>query len=410
MNYDEFFADAVGRLWHERRYRVFADLERIAGRFPRAIWHSPQGPREVVIWCSNDYLGMGQHPKVIGAMVEIATRMGTGAGGTRNISGTNHPLVQLECELADLHGKEAALVFTSGYVSNQTGMATIAKLIPNCLILSDALNHNSMIEGIRQSGAEKKIWRHNDTGHLEELLEHAGSDRPKLIAFESLYSMDGDVAPIRQISALAERYDAMTYLDEVHAVGMYGPAGAGIAAREGVMQRIDVIEGTLAKAFGCLGGYVAASANLVDAVRSYAPGFIFTTALPPAICAAATAAIRHLKSSQSERTRQQECAARVKSALTAAGLPIMLSETHIVPVMVGDPEKCKRASDLLLYEHGIYLQPINYPTVPRGTERLRITATPYHDDVLIDQLAKALTDVWRRVALPLEGCVIDAAE
>ena len=410
MNYDEFFADAIGRLWHERRYRVFADLERIAGRFPRAIWHSPQGPREVVIWCSNDYLGMGQHPKVIGAMVEIATRMGTGAGGTRNISGTNHPLVELERELADLHGKEAALVFTSGYVSNQTGMATIAKLIPNCLILSDALNHNSMIEGIRQSGAEKKIWRHNDTEHLEELLEHAGSDRPKLIVFESLYSMDGDVAPIRQISALAERYDAMTYLDEVHAVGMYGPAGAGIAAREGVMQCIDVIEGTLAKAFGCLGGYVAASANLVDAVRSYAPGFIFTTALPPAICAAATAAIRHLKSSQSERTRQQECAARVKSALTAAGLPIMLSETHIVPVMVGDPEKCKRASDLLLYEHGIYLQPINYPTVPRGTERLRITATPYHDDVLIDQLAEALTDVWRRVALPLEGCVIDAAE
>ena len=410
MNYDEFFADAIGRLWHERRYRVFADLERIAGRFPRAIWHSPQGPREVVIWCSNDYLGMSQHPKVIGAMVEIATRMGTGAGGTRNISGTNHPLVELERELADLHGKEAALVFTSGYVSNQTGMATIAKLIPNCLILSDALNHNSMIEGIRQSGAEKKIWRHNDTGHLEELLEHAGSDRPKLIVFESLYSMDGDVAPIRQISALAERYDAMTYLDEVHAVGMYGPAGAGIAAREGVMQCIDVIEGTLAKAFGCLGGYVAGSANLVDAVRSYAPGFIFTTALPPAICAAATAAIRHLKNSQSERTRQQECAARVKSALTAAGLPIMLSETHIVPVMVGDPEKCKRASDLLLYEHGIYLQPINYPTVPRGTERLRITATPYHDDVLIDQLVEALTDVWRRVALPLEGCVIDAAE
>jgi len=410
MNYDGFFTDALGRVRRELRYRVFADLERIAGRFPRAIWHSPQGPREVVIWCSNDYLGMGQHPKVIGAMVEIATRMGTGAGGTRNISGTNHPLVELERELADLHGKEAALVFTSGYVSNQTGMATIAKLIPNCLILSDALNHNSMIEGIRQSGAEKKIWRHNDTGHLEELLEHAGSDRPKLIVFESLYSMDGDVAPIRQISALAERYDAMTYLDEVHAVGMYGPAGAGIAAREGVMQCIDVIEGTLAKAFGCLGGYVAASANLVDAVRSYAPGFIFTTALPPAICAAATAAIRHLKSSQSERTRQQECAARVKSALTAAGLPIMLSETHIVPVMVGDPEKCKRASDLLLYEHGIYLQPINYPTVPRGTERLRITATPYHDDVLIDQLAEALTDVWRRVALPLEGCVIDAAE
>ena len=394
MNYDEFFADAIGRLWHERRYRVFADLERIAGRFPRAIWHSPQGPREVVIWCSNDYLGMSQHPKVIGAMVEIATRMGTGAGGTRNISGTNHPLVELERELADLHGKQAALVFTSGYVSNQTGMATIAKLIPNCLILSDAPNHNSMIEGIRQSGAEKKIWRHNDTGHLEELLEHAGSDRPKLIVFESLYSMDGDVAPIRQISALAERYDAMTYLDEVHAVGMYGPAGAGIAAREGMMQRIDVIEGTLAKAFGCLGGYVAASANLVDAVRSYAPGFIFTTALPPAICAAATAAIRHLKSSQSERTRQQECAARVKSALTAAGLPIMLSETHIVPVMVGDAALCRTASDLLLRQHQIYVQPINYPTVPRGTERLRLTPTPLHSDEDIDALVAAFEDVW----------------
>ena len=410
MDYGAFFTDALGRLRDERRYRVFADLERLAGRFPRAVWHSPHGPRDVVIWCSNDYLGMGQHPKVIGAMVETATRTGTGAGGTRNIAGTNHPLVELEGELAELHRKEAALIFTSGYVSNDTGIATIAKLLPNCLIISDAFNHNSMIEGVRRSGCEKVIFRHSDLGHLEALLKAAGPSRPKLVVFESLYSMDGDVAPIRQISALAKRYDAMTYLDEVHAVGMYGPAGAGIAAREGVMQCIDVIEGTLAKAFGCLGGYVAASANLVDAVRSYAPGFIFTTALPPAICAAATAAIRHLKSSQSERTRQQECAARVKSALTAAGLPIMLSETHIVPVMVGGPEKCKRASDLLLYEHGIYLQPINYPTVPRGTERLRITATPYHDDVLIDQLAEALTDVWRRVALPLEGCVIDAAE
>jgi 5-aminolevulinate synthase len=339
MMYDKFFADAISRLREEHRYRVFADLERIAGRFPRAAWHSPQGTRDVVIWCSNDYLGMGQHPKVIGAMVETATRMGTGAGGTRNISGTNHPLVELERELADLHGKEAALVFTSGYVSNQTGISTIARLMPNCLILSDAMNHNSMIEGVRQSGLEKKIWRHNDIAHLEELLAAAAPDRPKLIVFESLYSMGGDVAPIRRICDLAARYSAMMYLDEVHAVGMYGPRGAGVAARDDAMHRIDVIEGTLAKAFGCLGGYIAGSANLVDAVRSYAPGFIFTTALPPAICAAATAAIRHLKTSDWERERQQERAARVKSVLSAALLPVMLSDTHIVPVMVGDPEK-----------------------------------------------------------------------
>jgi 5-aminolevulinate synthase len=403
MMYDKFFADAISRLHSERRYRVFADLERIAGRFPRAIWHSPQGTRDVVIWCSNDYLGMGQHPKVIVAMVETTIRTGTGAGGTRNISGTNHPLVQLERELADLHGKEAALVFTSGYVSNQTGISTIARLIPNCLILSDAMNHNSMIEGVRQSGLEKKIWRHNDVAHLEELLAAADPDRPKLIVFESLYSMGGDVAPIGWICDLAARYGAMTYLDEVHAVGMYGPRGAGIAAREGAMHRIDVIEGTLAKAFGCLGGYIAGSANLVDAVRSYAPGFIFTTALPPAICAAATAAIRHLKASDWERERHQERAARVKSVLIAASLPVMLSDTHIVPVMVGDPEKCKAATDLLLTKHGIYIQPINYPTVPRGTERLRITPTPYHDDILVDQLAIALVDVWHRLALPLKG-------
>jgi len=403
MMYDKFFADAIGRLRDERRYRVFADLERIAGRFPWAVWHSPQGTRDVVIWCSNDYLGMGQHPKVIGAMLETAARMGTGAGGTRNISGTNHPLVELERELADLHGKEAALVFTSGYVSNQTGISTIARLIPNCLILSDAMNHNSMIEGARQSGLEKKIWRHNDVAHLEELLAAAALGRPKLIVFESLYSMGGDVAPIRRICDLAARYGAMTYLDEVHAVGMYGARGAGVAARDGAMHRIDVIEGTLAKAFGCLGGYIAGSANLVDAVRSYAPGFIFTTALPPAICAAATAAIRHLKTSEWERERQQERAARVKSVLSAASLPVMLSDTHIVPVMVGDPEKCKAASDLLLTDHSIYIQPINYPTVARGTERLRITSTPYHDDILLDQLAAALVDVWNRLALPLNG-------
>src|ERR1700674_859123 len=402
MIYDNFFADAVLRLCDEGRYRVFANLERIARCFPRAIWHSPRGPRDVVIWCSNDYLGMGQHPKVIDAMIETATRMGTGAGGTRNIGGTNHPLVELERELADLHGKAAALVFTSGYVSNQTGISTIARLIPDCLILSDELNHNSMIEGVRQSGLEKKIWRHNDVADLERMLAAASSNRPKLIVFESLYSMDGDVAPISRICDLAERYHAMTYCDEVHAVGMYGPRGAGVAARDGAMHRIDVIEGTLAKAFGCLGGYIAGTANLVDAVRSYAPGFIFTTALPPPVCAAAVAAIRHLKVSLWERDRQQRCVARVKAILAAAALPVMLSDTHIVPVAVGDPEKCKAATDLLLAEHGIYIQPINYPTVPRGTERLRITPTPYHEDALIDVLAEALVDVWQKLGLSLK--------
>jgi 5-aminolevulinate synthase len=409
MNYNAFFVDALSRLREERRYRVFADLERIAGRFPHAVWHSPNGPRDVVIWCSNDYLGMGQNPKVIGAMVETATRMGTGAGGTRNISGTNHPLVGLERELADLHGKPAALVFTSGYVSNETGISTMAQLMPGCLILSDAYNHNSMIAGVRMAGCEKQIFRHNDVAHLEELLRAADPKRPKLIVFESLYSMDGDVAPVKTICDLAERYGAMTYCDEVHAVGMYGPRGGGICERDGVMSRVDVIEGTLAKAFGCLGGYITGTEALIDAVRSYAHGFIFTTALPPAVCAAATAAIRHLKTSQWERDRQQDRAARTKAVLSASGIPVMASDTHIVPVFVGDPEKCKAASDMLLEEHGVYIQPINYPTVPKGTERLRITPNPYHDDALIDALAEALVDVWERMGLPL-GAKAMAAE
>jgi len=400
MTYNEYFEKALARLRDERRYRVFADLERLAGRFPHAIWHSPHGPRDVVVWCSNDYLAMGQHPKVIGAMVETAARMGAGAGGTRNIAGNNHPLVELERELADLHGKEAALVFTSGYVSNETGISTIARLLPNCLLLSDAWNHNSMIEGVRQSKCEKQIFRHNDMAHLETLLAAVPRERPKLIVFETLYSMDGDVAPINRICDLAQRYGAMTYADEVHAVGMYGARGGGQAEQQGAMARLDVIEGTLAKAFGCMGGYIAADAPLIDAVRSYAPGFIFTTALAPAICAAAAAAIRHLKRSSFERERHQARAARVKAVLNSAGLPVMASDTHIVPVFVGEPEKCKQATDLLLEQHGIYIQPINYPTVPKGSERLRITPSPHHDDALIDALAEALLDVWEQLALP----------
>ena len=401
FDYAGSFQSAITALKRERRYRVFADLERKAGQFPYALWNGPHGSRDVVVWCSNDYLGMGQHPKVIEAMCAAARAMGAGAGGTRNISGTNRALVELEAELADLHGKQAALVFTSGYVSNHTGIATIARLLPDCLILSDALNHNSMIEGARAAGCAKQIWRHNDLQHLEELLSRATAGRPKLIVFESVYSMDGDVAPLEGICELAERYDAMTYLDEVHAVGMYGPRGAGIAERDGVMGRIDVIEGTLAKAFGTLGGYIAGSSAIVDAVRSHAPGFIFTTALPPAIAAAATAAIVHLKTSGKERAGQRRAVAATKAALREAGLPVMATETHIVPVMVGDADLCKQASDLLLDRHGIYIQPINYPTVTRGTERLRITPTPGHDVRLIGQLAEAMVSVWHELDLPL---------
>ncbi len=399
MDYARFFQNAVDTLKNEQRYRTFAEIERDTARFPRATWHTPGGERDIVIWCSNDYLGMGCHDTVVEAMCATARQAGAGAGGTRNISGNSHAIVELEAELADLHGKQAGLVFTSGYVSNDTGIATLARLIPDCLVLSDALNHNSMIEGVRHGGREKVIFRHNDIAHLEELLQAAG-DRPKLIVFESIYSMDGDVAPIRAICDLAERYGAMTYLDEVHAVGMYGPRGGGVAERDGVMDRVDVIEGTLGKAFGVVGGYITGSAAIIDAVRSYAPGFIFTTALPPAVAAAAAASVRHLKASIAERTRQQTQVAKVKRALDLAGLPQLSTDTHIVPVMVGDAEACKAASDMLLTDHGIYIQPINYPTVPRGTERLRITPGPFHDDALVAALASALVDVWTRLGLP----------
>jgi 5-aminolevulinate synthase len=408
MDYQSFFTSALDRLQSERRYRVFADIERKAGQFPQALWHSPEGPKPITVWCSNDYLGMGQNRDVTRAMVETAWRLGTGAGGTRNISGTSHPIVELEAELADLHGKEAALVFTSGYVSNQTGIATLAKLIPNCLILSDALNHNSMIEGVRHSGCDKVVFRHNDLDHLEELLKAAG-DRPKLIVFESVYSMDGDMSPIHAICDLAERYDAMTYIDEVHAVGMYGPRGGGIAERDGAMHRLDVIEGTLGKAFGVMGGYLTGTKAVIDAVRSFANGFIFTTALPPAVAAAAAASIRYLKNSSAERQKQQRQVAKTKQVLSGIGLPVMDTVTHIVPVMVGDAEACKAASDRLLEKHGIYIQPINYPTVARGTERLRITPGPFHSDAHINALGAALVEVWIALRLPLEPKV-QAAE
>lgn len=399
MNYQRFFDEAIDQLHAERRYRVFADLERIVGSFPRAIWRANGEAREITVWCSNDYLGMGQHPDVIAASQNAAGAMGSGAGGTRNISGTNHPLVELEEELADLHGKEAGLVFTSGFVSNEAAISTIGRLLPNCLILSDELNHASMIEGVKRSEAEKRIFRHNDLAHLESLLQQAGRERAKVIVFESVYSMDGDIAPIAEICDLAEKYNALTYIDEVHAVGMYGAHGGGITEREGLAHRIDVIEGTLAKAFGTLGGYITGTRSIIDAVRSYAPGFIFTTALPPSIASAATASIRHLKRSQAERDSHQRQAQLTKNELSDANLPVMPSQTHIVPLLVGDPELCKMASDRLLAKHGIYIQPINYPTVPRGTERLRITPTPFHDDALIGTLKDALVETWTALGI-----------
>ncbi|HTH98063.1 MAG TPA: 5-aminolevulinate synthase [Stellaceae bacterium] len=398
MDYEQFFADRIAALKDEGRYRRFAQLERRAGRFPAAFDHV-RGD-EVTVWCSNDYLGMGQHPQVLAAFHDAADRLGAGAGGTRNISGNTHEHILLERELADLHGKEAALTFTSGYVANDAAISTLAKLLPGCIIYSDAYNHNSMIEGIRHSGAEKRIFKHNDTADLEKLILADDPARPKLIAFESVYSMDGDVGPLAAFCDIAERHNALTYLDEVHAVGMYGPRGGGVAERDGVMHRIDIIQGTLAKAFGCVGGYIAGSTTLIDVVRFYAPGFIFSSAMPPAVAAAARASIQHLKASEAERAEQRRVVAEVKARLKAEGLPVLPSTTHIVPVMVGDPDLCRAASDELLDRHRVYIQPINYPTVARGTERLRITPTPQHSAADIQHLVLALRDVWQKLMIP----------
>ena len=400
MNYDVFFKDSLDRLKQEGRYRIFADLRRHCGDFPRATLRAADGTEKTVtIWCSNDYLGMGQHPDVVEAMTSVTRELGTGAGGTRNIAGTTRYHNLLEQELAALHDKQAALLFTSGYVANEASLMTLAGTLPNCVILSDEKNHASMIQGIRHSRAERHIFRHNDLDHLESLLRDIAPDRAKIIAFESLYSMDGDFAPIAAICDLADRYNALTYLDEVHAVGLYGPQGAGVAARDGVMDRIDIIEGTLGKAFGVMGGYIAASATIVDYVRSHASSFIFTTALPPALAAGALASIRHLRESDMERDQHQTRAQQLKTMLQAAGLPFRQTESHIVPVIVGDAVLCRQVTDLLLQDYDIYVQPINYPTVSRGTERLRLTPSPLHDEAMLASLCRALGEIWQRLGI-----------
>ena len=398
VNYDAVFEKAIDRLHAEGRYRVFIDILRNKGNYPNArCFAGHNGPKDITVWCSNDYLCMGQHPKVITAMEDALHDVGAGSGGTRNIGGNTHYHVELEHELADLHGKDGALLFTSGYVSNDATLSTLAKVLPGCIIYSDELNHASMIAGIRNAGCEKRVWRHNDLAHLEDLLAADDPEAPKLIAFESVYSMDGDVAPIGAVCDLADKYNALTYCDEVHAVGMYGARGGGISERDEVADRVTIIEGTLGKAFGVMGGYIAADQKIIDVIRSYAPGFIFTTSLSPVLVAGVLASVRHLKTSSEERTAQHANAAILKTLFADAGLPVMVSNTHIVPLMVGDPVKAKKISDILLAEYGVYVQPINYPTVPRGTERLRFTPGPQHTEAMMRDLTSALIEIWGRM-------------